>query len=338
MVVMIFVSCSVFFLLLLIINKETVNNYFNDNEIFPLLMRATGVLFFHSLSALNTELFRALDLIYIAELFRNTFKYASVIVGAIVLLHLNQQPYLADTFLIGFVFLAIISTILVFRQLNRLPKNGNLNSYSFTLILRKSFPMAISTMAIFLLMSFDIIFLKKYWGNQTVAFYSVAIKVMTIIAMIINVVNGNLASKVAEYFSANDKAMLIKTVRHAVRLIFAFTLPLVVLICLYPTYILGVFGKEYTMAKDALIILMIGQLFCSFCGLAPIYLNMTGRQGIFQIILISAIILNFTLNRILIPYYGITGAAIAYSVSMCFWNFISVIYIYKKDRIAIFLK
>jgi O-antigen/teichoic acid export membrane protein len=337
MVIMIFVSCCFFFALLLLINQHIVNDYFNDDEIYDLLLRATGILFFHSLSSLNTELFRALDSIYIAELFRNTLKYASVIIGSIILLHINQQSYLADTFLVGFILLALISTLLIFRLFKKKNSQEITNDFTYGFILKKSFPIAISTMALFLMMSFDIIFLKKYWGNQNVAFYGVAIKIMTIVSMIINVVNVNQASSVAEYFSLDERTLLTRTVRHAVRLIVAFTLPLVILICLFSTYVLGFFGTDYTIAQNALLILMIGQVFCAFCGLAPVYMNMTGRQGLFQLILISAVIINFVLNRVLIPKYGITGAAIAYSSSMVFWNFATAIYIYRKDRISIFL-
>jgi hypothetical protein len=39
--------------------------------------------------------------------------------------------------------------------------------------------------------------------------------------------------------------------------------------------ILGFFGKEYVLAKDALLILTIGQAVCSIFGSAPVYLNMT---------------------------------------------------------------
>jgi O-antigen/teichoic acid export membrane protein len=44
-------------------------------------------------------------------------------------------------------------------------------------------------MAIFLMMSFDILFLKKHQGDAAVAFYSVAVKLMTLLSVIILTVN-----------------------------------------------------------------------------------------------------------------------------------------------------
>ncbi len=337
MIALIFMISLLIVILFFIIDQSIITTYFNDETVYPLLLKASVILFFYSITLLNTEVFRALESIYIAELYRNTFKYASVIIGAILLFKTQHQTYLADTFLFGFVLLAIISTIMVWQLLRKAPEKEIPETFTYTGILKKSYPMAISAMAIFLLMTFDIIFLKKYWGNQTVAFYNVAIKIMTIIAMIINVVNVNVSSRIAECFYGNNTNQLIQTLKQSARLIFILTFPATLIICFYSNYILGFFGNEYVQAQEALIILIAGQGLCAVFGLAPIYLNMTGRQNAFQIILICAVIINFSLNRILIPTYGITGAAIAFSTSMFFWNFTAAVFIYYKDKIKVFL-
>jgi O-antigen/teichoic acid export membrane protein len=100
---------------------------------------------------------------------------------------------------------------------------------------------------------------------------------------------------------------------------------------------LSFFGNQYIAAKQAFLILIIGQGICSAFGSASVYLNMTGRQQIFQIILLSAVILNFGLNRYLIPIYGMNGAAVAFVSSTFFWNCISAIIIYRKDKVNIIL-
>ena len=43
------------------------------------------------------------------------------------------------------------------------------------------------------------------------------------------------------------------------------------------------------------------------------------------------------LNYFLIPEFGISGAAIATSTSMILWNIIAVIYVYRKDKIKVYL-
>lgn len=337
---LIFLISIICILFVLMIGKETINFFLNDGKIYSIILKATVLLFFYCVTIFNTEVLRALDRIYIAELYRNTLKYLSVILGSIILFYIHQEIYLVETFLIGFFFLSIISTIKILSILNkdytsRLEKSKETVSYSF--IFLKSYPMAISTLAIFLLMSFDVMFLKKYKGNEEVAYYALAVKLMTLLLVIMNSVNITISPKIAEQFFSENKLELKKTMRHSARMIFMISIPTVLFFCLFSTPILSFFGKKYLVARDPLIILMIGQGICSFFGGVQVYLNMTGRQNIFQIILIFAVLINFILNKILIPIYGMNGAAVSYVTSMFFWNLLATIMIYKKDRLIVFL-
>jgi hypothetical protein len=54
------------------------------------MAKAIIALFFYSITLFNTETIRALDKIYIAELFRNIFKYVSVIIGAVLFIYMRK--------------------------------------------------------------------------------------------------------------------------------------------------------------------------------------------------------------------------------------------------------
>ncbi|HEU4791459.1 MAG TPA: MATE family efflux transporter [Flavobacterium sp.] len=319
------------------IDEKFINNYFSDSRVYGILLKSIMVLFFYGLSTLNTEVFRVLDHFYLAELFRNTIKYIPLIVGAVLLSYFGAETYLVEVFLIGFVLLSIVTTSIVYFYFSKTEIENKVADFTYKEIFTKSYPIAISGMALFLLMSFDILFLKKYRDDATVAFYSVAIKLMTILSMVIITVNITVSTKISEYFFSKRRIDLIRTVQQASRLIFLLTFPAALTVCLFPEYILGFFGNGYVVAKDALLILIIGQGICSAFGTVPIYLNMTGRQHIFQNILIVAVLINFTLNRLLIPKYGMTGAATAFVASSIFWNSIAAVVIYKKDRVKVFL-
>ena len=64
---------------------------------------------------------------------------------------------------------------------------------------------------------------------------------------------------------------------------------------------------------------------------------MTGKQQKLNKILIAGLFINVILNFVLIPSYGIEGAAIATLISMLFWNSLIVSVIYKSDKIKIFI-
>lgn len=325
-------------LVVFLIGEKIINSFFNDDLIYILLIKATAILFFYCITILNTETFRALDRVYTAELFRNTFKYLSVIIGAIYLLHNRHQEYLVDAFLVGFVLLSIVSFFMILFDLNRLENEApNLNSISYKELIVKSYPMAISGMAFFLIMSFDIFFIKKYYGNEAVAYYSTAIKLMTILSMVIISVNITASTKIAKFYASNNMTELNKTLKNTSRLIFLITFPIAIITSIYSNSILKFFGVGYINASLPLIILMFGQAFCSLFGSATIYLNMTGRQKIFQYILIIAVVINFVSNRLLVPKYGMIGASISFVLSLLFWNISTAVIVYRKDGVNILL-
>jgi O-antigen/teichoic acid export membrane protein len=338
-VTLIFILCLLVLIVFFIIGQNSIAIFFNDESTYLLMAKAIIALFFYSITLFNTETIRALDKIYIAELFRNTFKYVSVIIGAVVLFYYHQETYLVDTFLIGFVVLAIITTIIIFRLFKKqkddsiLPNDTNPFTYSF--IAHKSYPMAISNLAIFLMMTFDVVFLKKFKGDETVAYYAVAMKLVSVLFMINNSVYISVSLKIAQLYTDKNRTELLKALKHSARIIVLLTLPVVLFVCLFSENILYFFGENYIQGKQALLILMTGQLLASFFGVSAIYLNMTGRQSIFQIVLIFAVLVNLILNIILIPIYSITGAAIAFVSSLLFWNIVTAIIIYKKDKLLV---
>ena len=93
---------------------RSIYTFFSDDGVYLILLKATGILFFYALTTLNIEVFRALDHLYVAELFRNSIKYIPVIIGAVILYYFYDEAYLVDVFLFGFVILSAITTSLVF--------------------------------------------------------------------------------------------------------------------------------------------------------------------------------------------------------------------------------
>ncbi|MFV8368805.1 MATE family efflux transporter [Flavobacterium sp. LB2R40] len=338
-VLLILLLCLLVLLVFFSIGQNKINLFFNDKSSYVLIAKAIITLFFYSITLFNTETIRALDKIYIAELFRNTFKYVSVIFGAVILFYYHQERYLVDTFLIGFVALGSITTVIIFRLFKK-EKDDSVhptvtNPFTYSFIAYKSYPMAISSLAIFLMMTFDIVFLKKFKGDEAVAYYAIAMKLVSILFMINNSVYISVSLKIAQLYTDNNKKELLTALKHSARMIVWLTVPVVVLVCLFSENILYFFGENYIQSKQALLILMVGQLLASFFGVSAIYLNMTGRQSIFQMVLVVAVLLNLILNIVLIPMYSMTGAAIAFVSSLLFWNIVTAIIVYRKDRLLI---
>ena len=197
--------------------------------------------------------------------------------------------------------------------------------------------MAVSSLGFFLLLSIDIIILKKYADYAQVAYYATAVKLVLIVSTVLNTINALFATNLAHQYQLNDTGALKALLKRASRLIFILSLPPLLILLIFPEFILSFFGESYTQAQNALRVLALGYLVSSISGMAAIYLNMTGRARQFQYILLIAVLINLVLNLILIPSYGIEGAAIASGIAIAFCNICVGVYVYRTDKLKVFL-
>jgi O-antigen/teichoic acid export membrane protein len=330
--------CIVFILGYLIIPEGLINELFDKKNAHSLILKAVVALFFYTITMLNIDALRALNQTIHSELYRNIFRYTPIFILSIVLFFTQNQEWLIEAFLAGFILLSLITTIkvlILFKQLTL--SNQTSYKFSYNQIFSRSYPMALSAIAYFIMQSVDIIILTIYEGFDSVAYYSIAVKLATVTALALMSVNIVIAPKIAEIYNTNDFNRLNKLIKDAARIIFIISLPVLLILFIFSGPALSLFGEGYVFAKQALWFLLAGQFFSALCGPGAIYLNMTGKQKKLNNILISGLIVNVVLNLILIPIYGIEGAATATLISMVFWNSMIVAVIYSTDRIKIFI-
>tara|TARA_B100001758_G_C18400314_1_gene608590 strand:- start:713 stop:1996 length:1284 start_codon:yes stop_codon:yes gene_type:complete len=319
-------------------DESSVNNFFDSKESFDIIFKCMLTLIFFTLTMLNIDTIRSLQKTILSELYRGLFRYIPVFILATILLKLNFQEYLVEAYLLGFVFLSILSSIQVFYLLSIL-KKPNSKSISFNVkeIFLTSAPMALSTIAYFIMQSIDVIILSIYEGFNQIAYYSVSVKLALTIALALMSVNIVIAPKVAEVFEKghfNEMQLLIK---NSTRIIVLISIIALSILILFSETILALFGPEYVTANEALLILLAAQFFNAISGPGSIYLNMSGRQRVLNKILIIGLLFNILLNFYFIPIEGITGAAKATFISVLAWKTMVAVFIYSKDKIKIFL-
>ena len=319
-------------------SEEFISMVFKKSDAYNLILKTFFALIFFTVTMLNIDTIRALQKTVISELFRNIFRYGPVLLGAILIYILEKTQLIVDVYLIGFLILCFMSTACTFclikkKRFNKPP------SFFFTYkeIFLTSSPMAISAIAYFIMQGIDVLILTTYSSFESVAYYSVAVKLSTLTALSLLSVNIVVAPKIAEIYEKRKKNELQLLIKKSTRLIFVISMFLLSFIFLFSEYILHLFGPNYIVASTPLVILLSAQLYNSVSGPSAIYLNMTGKQRVLNLILIIGLLTNIFLNLYLIPNYGMNGAAIATLVSLVLWNSMAAIYIYTKDSIKVFL-
>ena len=274
-----------------------------------------------------------------SETFRNVIKYLPLIIGFVFLNDSNNPYLILDFFIYGFVIISIISFVLLWFFLKKHKTiSEDYKKDTFKEIIKYSLPITLSTVSLYLLSSIDIFFLKYFYGDNYVAYYSVAIKIISIISVANNALSLSVATDIAYNFQNNNFNILKTILNKTAKIIFYFSFALTILILMFSNSILNVFGKEYLISKEILIILLLGNLIMAISGNTYIYLLMTNKGKILGRLIFISVLINVILNFILIPKYCLYGAAISSVIALLFWNFMGSLYVYKKDRINILFK
>ncbi|MFI5218021.1 MAG: flippase [Bacteroidia bacterium] len=194
-------------------------------------------------------------------------------------------------------------------------------------ILSLSSPMLITGSVFFILGWVDNLCIGIFKSEHDLGIYDTAFKIAAASSVVLMALNAIQAPVFAELHKKFELGRLQISAQSSTRILFYTAFPLTVIICLFPKFILGIFGNEFKEASLCLIILSVGNFISVISGSVGILLQMTGRQKQYNYIVMVAALINVVLNITLIPKLGILGAAIASSISKIFQNIASVIYV-----------
>lgn len=166
----------------------------------------------------------------------------------------------------------------------------------------------------------DILMLGAMRGTSDAGIYHVAVRLAGLTSFCILAVNAIAAPMIAELYAEKKLAELQRVVGLAAWGIFAFSVPVCLVLIAGGRYILAIFGEEFVAGYGPLVALALGQVVASLCGSVGYLLTMTGHQNSAAIALTSGVVLNITLNAIMIPLYGAIGAAWATAISIMVWK------------------
>jgi len=232
-----------------------------------------------------------------------------------------------------FVIVSIVTYFLIRRVF--LFKTGsspeqNINRLSYSGILSISFPMFLTGAMHLVIGQTDIIMLGIMRSEAEVGVYAIALKLALLTSFVLISINSIAAPKFSELYHSNKIEELSNVAQKSSKLIFWTTVPILVFLVLFGKFVLGIFGREFIIGYVALVLLVIGQFINSASGSVGYFLDMTGHQKAFRNIVFLSAILNIGLNLLLIPVYGIYGAAFASMISISFWNIAAAMYIKTK--------
>ena len=176
----------------------------------------------------------------------------------------------------------------------------------------------------------DVIMIGMIKDTSQSGIYSAAARLATLVSVSLVFVNLVLTPYISEYFHNERRKELQHFISLAARIAALFAVPLFFVLMIYGKYVLGFFGSEFKNGYYSLVILITGQLVNVLSGSVGYIMIMTGEQKQAAYVLAGSAGLNIFLNFLLIPAFGIEGAAVATTVSLILWNVVLIFYIKRR--------
>ncbi len=170
----------------------------------------------------------------------------------------------------------------------------------------------------------ETLILGHFFTEDYAGIFKASQKVSSIIAFTLFSTIVAAAPLFAELYRQNKSDELKRTVQKTTALIFWSSLPVFILMLLFPDFVLQLFGKEFTRGKEALILMCAGQFFNATMGPANNMLLMVNKQrAVLYITIVNNVVCAIT-GWFIIPAYGIQGAAAVHLLGILIPNIAAI--------------
>ncbi len=185
----------------------------------------------------------------------------------------------------------------------------------------------------------DTLMLGYFKTLEVVGLYNAAIPLARLIPLTLASTGFIYVPVISQLYSQNLTGDMKRIYQVSTKWIFSISFPIFLLLFLFPEIILRFFfGAGYAEAALALRILSLGLVFNTFLGANGMTLLAIGKSRQLMWISLLAAGLNVIINIILIPPWGIIGAAIASLISYLARNIFCSVKLYQLYRIQPFTR
>lgn len=178
-----------------------------------------------------------------------------------------------------------------------------------------------------------VILLGTLKDPRAVGIFDVATKASSLVVFVLMAVNMPLGPVVTELYAKGDHTLLQRLVTKSARTSLFGALPVALGLIIFGHWLLGLVGNDFVEGAVPLSILCLGQIINAGAGSVGLILNMTGHERDAAKGIVMAAAINALLCFILIPIWGINGAAVAAALSTIIWNILLGVWVYQRIKV-----
>lgn len=331
MVAIVFILTLIFSLALFYCSSIVAELIFKDISAAYYVKIASICLIPFSLTMINAFSLKALKKIKEGAFLGHTMLF-SIAITSLLLLDIGSNGALQVIYALTLsIYLGCLISFILWFRISKVSLFSGDSSVKVREIFKVTIPLIFAG-SLFLLMGWADTFMLGYFkSEQEVGAYNIITKIARFSTLIIVAIDSIFSPKISEFSTNNQFDGLEKLAIYGSRLTFFLTLPILILICTFPNFILGIFHEDLQdeLIVYSLIIVAAAKFVNAICGNVGSLLQLTGKQVAYQNIVLTSLGINLILNYILIPPYGIIGASIASFISISLNNLLGLFFVKK---------
>jgi len=286
----------------------------------PIVLLAFAIAIIYLNSAILVGLKRPFAAFLTEALFRPLMLVASFILALFVFSQSNALMALLWGMSLSFMFLAILQFFIVIFSVAKIedevaPRNSEVKRWW-----RFAAPWVLIALATDFFFDIDLIILSGFLQPQELAIFGVSAKIFTLAAFGVVAVYAVVVPDIFEAEANNDRAGFLQKIGEANLVAAGLSLILLIGIAIMGKFALGIFGEEFTQGLWPLVIMCSALLVRSIFGPASLVLSIYDRPYASLPAVFVGLGSLVALNYLLVPAYGLMGAAISALVAITIWS------------------
>lgn len=233
----------------------------------------------------------------------------------------------------AYVFSLVGSSVLAFwffkRRISCMLSKVNKKAISFREIVSYSWPLSVNNIILIFLGQVGFLFLGYFRPSAEIGVYRIYIYLVSFLGLVLSSFAQIYKPVISELISKGKLEEVGRIYKRVSKWIFLInSLGFLVTVLFGPPIIKILFTKSYLVAPTALLILAAGSFLNSSFGPEGMTIEAFGNTKLSMLNAVIMLGINLALSYLLIPQYGIIGAAIATASSVTFGGLAGVIEIY----------
>lgn len=295
---------------------------FKNPSLIPFLKVFSVLVPIWAFSRAILEITRAFEKIYQYSFFLNIFQNLTKLILLLLLIFIGfENSAIIFSYFLAIIFLFLLSYMYYRFKIFKIFEDQDTSKVQkkklVCSLFSYSWPIMFNGIALYIFYWTDSFVVGYFSTVEQVGFYNVAVTIALLLMFAPEMFMQLFFPLITKQYSSENYSLIRGLSKQTNKWIFLLNLPLFLLIFIFSgAFVNLLFGSEYLVAENALRILAVGFCFFSLSKVSNNLLSTFGKSKLILLNLFSISFFNFILNVLLVPRYGLNGAAFSTSLSL----------------------